>query len=62
MQALKSLYLHILACFVNLVPAVWKDDNVRRDIMATAHMASASDRSVIGCFQRNSMVSEPSDD
>lgn len=64
MQALKSFYLHILACFVNPVPAVWKDDNVHRDIMAAEHMASvsrASDRSTIGCFQRKWMVSELSD-
>lgn len=64
MQALKSLYLHILACFVNTVSAVWKDDNVHRDIMATEHMASvsrASDRSMIGCFQRKRTVSELSD-
>lgn len=42
MQALKSLYLHILACFVNTVPAVGKDDDVDCDIMAVAHMASVS--------------------
>lgn len=64
MQAHKSLYLHILACFVNPVAAVWKDDNVHRDIMAAEHMpfvSRASDRSTIGCFQRKRTVSELSD-
>lgn len=67
MQALKSLYLHILTCFVNPVhsrrniPAVWKDDNFQLDIMAALHMASVSDRSMIGCFMRNRTISEPSD-